>query len=448
MGHHRGCSRRVRSRHIRHSMIAFFKRQPERAIEFALLLSGFFLYSIRWGGENQQILMNLGWLQILVSIYALLKYGANSRGLASLVIVFGLMGVAQFFYPFIVKSANVPGESSQYVEAAVRLYVYLFFVCLHALTVRRQDVDVFVSTFLRLSRWSVLIAVACMVLYWTTGIPLLLNFYFSQGIIRPQAFLSEPSAFAPLVGCLLIFGWLNKSRSDVAIALAGIAFALSPITIIGGIGAFVLYAFLYRTRGALVKGLIMALCVGGFIAINTMDCTSLVVSDNAIDRTLGRVSCGVQVIYDSDLRDALEGVFYNDRLESAIKSVEFLRQTRSMATGMGLNSSSIFMPELYGEVRENSLWLSVLLFYGIVGVTVFSCMCFIGMARIARARNSIAVIFVAFLVCSTINSAAGFYGYSILLWCITFALSPACRRRKYARVPNAGQQHIDTASAA
>lgn len=418
-----------------------------RLLEFGLMLSGYFLYSIRWGGENQQILMSLGWLQILTAIYAFLRYSAPTRGITALMILFGFMGVAQIFYPFAIRNANIPGESSQYIEAAVRLYVYLFFVCLHALTVRREDAPLFLDTFLKLSRLSIMIAVGCMILYWTTGIPFLLNFYFSQGIIRPQAFLSEPSAFAPLVGCLLISGWLNKSRKDVAIALAGIAFALSPITILGGIGAFVLYAFLYKTRGALVKGAVIMSCFIALVFVNMMDCTSLVVSDSAIDRTLGRVSCGVQVIYDGNLRYALEGIFYNDRLESAIKSVEFLRDTKSVATGMGLNSSSIFMPELYGEVRENSLWLSILLFYGVFGVAVFALMCLIGMARMARATDTIAVIFVAFLVCSTINSAGGFYGYSILLWCITFALSPACRRRRYVLAPNDDRQpDVETAS--
>lgn len=400
-----------------------------RTIEFMLLMSGYFLYSIRWGGENQQILLSLGWLQILVSSYAIWRFGASSRALAWLLIIFGMIGIAQLFYPYVIEGANIPGTISDYVEAAARLYFYLFFICLHALTMRQQDIDVFVQVFLQLSRLSIAIATACMFLYWMTGIPILLNFYFSEVIIRPQAFLSEPSAFAPLVGSLLVWGLLKKSRKDLLIALAGLLLALSPITIIGGIGTFVLYVFLYKTRGTLVKGILVLFLLLAFLSISMTDCTSLVVSDNPIDKTLGRASCGVQVIYDRDLRAALNGIFYNDRLESAIKAIEFLGETKAMTTGMGLNSSSIFMPELYGEVRENSIWLSILLFYGVVGVAAFGMVRMASMKRLTRARNTVAVIFVAFFVCSTINSAGGFYGYSVLLWCITFALSPMCRPR-------------------
>lgn len=401
---------------------------PIRAIEFLLLLLGYFFYSIRWGGENEQVLLQLGWLQILVTLWALARYKFSMRGFLTFVTIFLAMACAQIFYPQIISEAKVPGDVDLYLVAAVRLYVYLLFVCLHALTMRKSDGETFINCFLWLSRASVVVAAVSMLLYWVFDIPVLLNFYFAQGIVRPQAFLSEPSAFAPLIGCLLIFGWRRKKLLDIMLAITGMGLALSPITIIGGVGAFLVYLLFYGARDIFVKcGVIMVLIVA-FAFINSLDCRTLVISGESMERTLGRVSCGIQVLYDRELKSSLEGVFYNERLESTITSINFLQDNGLMETGAGLNSSSIFMPILYGEVRENSLWLSVLLFYGIYGLLAVALLCIYALVKISRVNQGMAAIFLTLLVSATINSAGGFYMYSLLFWSMCYSLSPACKR--------------------
>ncbi len=397
-----------------------------RSIEFYLIFSGYFFFMLRWGGNNNAIFLNLGALQIAVAVYAFIRYGAPSRALATLVLISLLLAGAQFFYPEILLDTHLPGSDASYIGASTKLLVYLFFISLHGMTIRPGDIPYLARAFLNLSRFSVLLAAVSIVLYRLIGVPVLLNFYFAEGMVRPQALLPEPSAFAPLAGMLLIAGYHWKSRKDLIWGIVAMLIPLSPITIMGGLAAFAVYTFLYEIRSLFLK--VMTLMVAGAVIyyLMSLDCASLVVREESVPRTLGRMSCGLQVIFDPQLREAVQGVFLNLRLLSTLTSIDILAHTGTFMSGLGLNSSSIFMPELYGELRENSIWISVLLFYGIPGMVIFALLCVSALWRLSHAPKYFAAIFVTVLTCSTINSAGGFYLYAFIFWGIAFAFTRHC----------------------
>lgn len=389
-----------------------------RTIEFMLFLSGYFLYRFQYGLENEFVSFNLAPLQILCAIYALLRFPI--KPIALLLVVGGALALllvqGLYYYGVVIPESSLPGDGYEYLSAALRLWVYLFFICAYALTVRQQDLDDICNAFLKLSRFSVIVALLSLVLYHVTGISVLLNFYAVEHLIRPQAFLSEPSAFAPIAAVLLIVGWTRGTYKDIGYALLALAVTFSPISIMTTVGTAFLYAFLFGIRSVLLKATIACLGLAVIVPMLTMDCVPLVTSLNGFERTLGRMSCGVQVIFDNDLRDQLKYTFTNQRLTSAFISIDHLQQYEGVFFGFGLNSSSVFMPELYGVVRENSLWFSMLLFYGVVGLLVFFL---VVLAALFWARNvprDFAVLFLSLVVASTLNSAGGFYLYSLVFF--------------------------------
>lgn len=398
----------------------------QRRFEFYLIFAGYFFFMFRWGANNDAVFLNLGALQIAVAVYAFVRYGAPTRILIGVTTLAALLFGIQFLYPAVLAAAHLPGSSVEYLGASTKLLIYLYFMCLHGMTVRPEDAPVATRAFLGLSRLSVLIAVATMALYKLAEVPVLLNFYFAEGLVRPQAFLAEPSAFAPLAGVLLVVGFYGRSWKDLLLGLLGMAVPLSPITILGGLAAFGVYTFLYEFRSLFLK--VAALTIAGAVLyyLMTLDCASLVVSHESFPRTLGRMSCGVQVIFNPQLREAVQGIFLNLRLLSTLTSIDVLRASGTMMTGLGLNSSSIFMPALYDEMRENSIWISVLLFYGVPGLMAFAVMCVGALWRLRRAPKTLTAIFVTILTCSTINSAGGFYLYAFIFWGMAYAYGRYC----------------------
>ncbi|NWD86047.1 MULTISPECIES: hypothetical protein [unclassified Pseudomonas] len=395
-----------------------------RTFEFVLFLSGYFFYRFQYGSENEYISFNLGVLQIAVSIYAIVRYPVRRRALIFVLFssFFLLFLQIAYYANFVIPWSGLPGDGAEYLYAAIRLWVYLFFVCIYALTIARDDLYKFCDVFIFLSRFSVVIAVASLFVFYTAGVSLLLNTYFAEHLIRPQAFLSEPSSFAPIAAVLMIVGWLRKSKIDIALSLIALSITFSPISILTTLLAIFLYSCLYGIKSTSAKIFIFVVAVVSMSTLFMMDCANLVVSLNGFERTTGRVSCGVQVIFDSGLRDQLQDLFTNQRLTSTFMSMDLARQYGGILLGFGLNSSSIFMPALVGEVRENSLWISMFLFYGIIGVLVFLSLVVLGMLRARMVNREFVVFYLSVLVASTINSAGGFYLYSLLYFSVIVIL--------------------------
>lgn len=395
-----------------------------RSFEFILFLSGYFFYRFQYGTENEFISFNLAIVQIAVSVYALFRYPVKINSLIYTASTFILLLFLQlvFYWQYIIPESGLPGDNEDYLSASIRLWVYLFFVCLYALTIRRNEIDEFCRAFIRLSRFSVLVAIATIILYYVSGVALLLNVYAVEHLVRPQAFLSEPSAFAPIAATLLIVGWMKKNVRDIFYSLVALLITFSPISIMTTLGAVFLYALLYGVKNFPLKLLIVVVVSIVVTYLLLADCASMVVSMNGFERTFGRMSCGVQVVFDSHLREQLQFTFTNQRLTSTFISIDLISEYKGLFSGFGLNSSSIFMPELFGEIRENSLWLSILLFYGVFGVFAFFAIIVAGLFCVKRASREFAVFYLAVLVASTINSAAGFYLYSLLFFAITVLL--------------------------
>ncbi|MFJ4397081.1 hypothetical protein [Pseudomonas sp. NPDC089396] len=392
-----------------------------RLLEFMIFLSGYFFYRYQYGVENEFVSFNLAVVQMGVALYALIRYQVK---LASLLAVLGFFCVSlllQFFYyyAYVIPESQLPGSALEYLFASLRLWGYLLLCCMYAITVRRDELPAFCDAFILLSRFSVVVAVASMLVYYATGQAFLINVYIGEHLVRPQAFLSEPSSFAPITAVLFIVGWLRHSKLDIFLALLALAITFSPISILVTVITVFLYAFFYLVRSVLARAVVIGAAAAVVAVVLSLDCASLVTSLNGFERTLGRASCGVQVMFYDDLRNSLATTFTNQRLTSTLLSMGLVKDHGGLLFGFGLNSSSIFMPSLFGVVRENSLWVSILLFYGVVGVVGFLITVLLGVFFSFQVNKEFAVFYLAVLVSSTINSAGGFYLYSLLFFALT-----------------------------
>jgi hypothetical protein len=141
---------------------------------------------------------------------------------------------------------------------------------------------------------------------------------------------------------------------------------------------------------------------------SAINCVALVESENAISILAGRTACGVQSFFNEEL------ISYNGRLLSAYNTISLLEEHDAWWHGFGLNSSSVFVNHQIDGVQENSIWLSLALFYGVFAVAIIAFFFVFLLVRIRQIPIELGAIYSALLVAATINSAQGFYLYGLL----------------------------------
>lgn len=373
-------------------------------VSAAFLFFPFFIFRISWGIDNQfqSLFTHIPQAAAIgaICLVSLAHLRANKRQ-AVITTIFSILLLIHFIQT-VILSGSLPGYNYDYFLQGVLLWAYLFAVCLYASTIKIKNYRRLLHFFNLFAKAAVLVATVFYLLYKITGVALLVHFYEGFGIARLQGFFSEPSAFAPVSCWLLLSGIRNKNLTSVGLAMVVCVLAFSPIVIISTLLALITYLMIFHPRTTP-----LILLAGALIAawIAAVDCSA---TDDG--SSLSRAACGAKSIFSEDTR----AVFSNDRLLSTIVIFEHLSATSSWVYGLGINSTSVFMPAYFGVMRDNSLPVSIIAFYGAIGGLVFVVFAATGLLIAWRRKNIYSIFWLSFFWCSIINSAQGFIAYALL----------------------------------
>lgn len=385
---------------------AFLSRESGFAIfaSAVLLFSPFFIFRISWGIDNQHQSLFTHIPQAVaiaaICIVSFRQLRANRRQVAIVSIFSGLLLIHLAQTNILIGSLR--GYSNDYFLQGILLWAYLFAVCLYASNIKVDSYQRLLRYFDIFAKSAVFAAIAFYFLYKLTGIAVLVHFYDGFGLARLQGFFSEPSALAPVTCWLLLTGVRYRRVMSVGLALIVCALSFSPIVIISTLLALATYLMIFHAR---TRPIILIVGILATAWIATIDC-----SISSGGSSIFRSACGIKSIFSADARD----IFINDRLLSSIAIFQHLSATDSWMHGLGINSTSVFMPTYFGVMRDNSLLISVIAFYGVAGVSVFFvfvCACII---KAWRLKNILSIFWLSFFWCSMINSAQGFITYALL----------------------------------
>jgi hypothetical protein len=379
-----------------------------------LLFIPFFISRITWGldNESKSLYLHIPQAIIFAAICAigLLQFKVYFRQAIVFVIFTGLLFI--HFIHAALLYGNLLDYNRDYFSQGILLWAYLFSVCFYASTIKLNDYKNIMYFFNIFSISFTLISIIFYVLYKWSGVGLLIHFYEGFELARLQGFFSEPSAFAPISCWLLLYGIRYKKIINIGLAIVICVLTYSPIVLISTFLALISYVIIFHPR---IIPLIFLLGFLTVVWVNLVDC--LATEDVT---SLTRAACGAKSIFDVDTR----AIFSNDRLLSSFVIFEHLKATSTWVYGQGINSTSIFMPAHYGAMRDNSLPISIVAFYGVIGALVLVVSVATGLIVAWRRKNIYSIFWLSFFWCSMINSAQGFITYTLLfvasIWLLSF----------------------------
>ena len=373
----------------------------------------FFLSRLTWGANNEYQSLFAHIPQAIaiaaICIFGFAQFRANKRQIIIFEIFSGLLLIhlAQTAY----LSSNLVEYSNDYFFQGILLWAYLFSICLYASSIKVDSYPRLLHFFDVFAKNSVYLAMVFYLLYQITGVGFLIHFYDGFGIARLQGFFSEPSALAPISSWLLLSGIRYRNITSVGLGIAVCVLTFSPIVLISTTLALITYLIIFHPKFTPII-LLMGVAIAYWIL--AIDCSSADGGESII-----RAACGMQTIFSLDARD----IFANGRLLSSLAIFDHLSERDAWGIGLGINSTSIFMPAYYGIMRDNSLPISMLAFYGVIGGLATVLLATIGLLKAGQKKNIFSIFWISFFWCSMINSAQGFISYSMLfvatIWLLT-----------------------------
>ncbi len=411
---------------MRHISILFAtKIQPCWYIIFSLFFLPFFFSRVTWGMENAYIALPLGWAQVLVAIWGITAALMTSgrRGWVILTCIFFLILFLIHCVQALFLQTIWNSEINQYFAKGVILWGYLAACAIFAAALPLRCVDLMLRIFRYYGLATISIGFMCLVVFLLTGTALLINYYEGYNLIRAQAFMSEPSAWAPIVAFLCLMGIWHRDRVALIFGVMGLILSLSPIVFLVT-GLSQLTILMLRVKAIRFPSFLVI--IGLMVIVLSIDCNNFLFDGHhPLENLLGRSVCGMQTVFSENARDS----FTNDRLISTIAVLQHITDTHTWWSGLGLNSTAIFMPKYYDGLRDNSLWISLLAFYGVWGLVFFLVIGFIGFISIRRGNKILGFIWISFFWTVSVNSAEGFYTYALyfIFWILLLRSLP--RRR-------------------
>jgi hypothetical protein len=383
-------------------------------ISAVILFIPFFIFRIGWGLENQFQSLFLHIPQaVVIAVICLISiefHNATKRQTVIFVIFTFLLLIHILQTDFLVDS--LPNYDYEYFIQGVLLWAYLFAVCLYASTIEVENYQKLLYFFDLFAKTAVVVAILSFMFYKITDVSVLIHFYDGFGLARLQGFFSEPSAFAPVSCWLLMSGVKNSKLTNIGLAITACVLASSPIVIISTLLALGTYLMIFHPR---ITPLILVATALTAAYVTLVDC-----SINYDGSSISRALCGAKTVFSEDAR----AVFSNDRIISSIAIFDHLSATNSLVFGLGINSASVFMPAYYGEMRDNSLPISIFASYGVLGVLVFVCFAIVCITIAWQRKNIYTIFWISFFWCSIINSAQGFISYALFfaasIWLLSY----------------------------
>lgn len=377
-----------------------------------LFLLPAFAAAISIDGELHRL--NLYWLQALIGVSLVAVAIRHRRDIGWLFAAFGVLLLVHVPYG-IAHLAPIVGDTYQYLEKFLSLWFYLLLTSLVSVLLLGRPPAI--SAFSVLASGSVLLGAVAFALSARTGSQVAVHVYGE--VVRMQALLTEPSAFAPIVAFLVLIAIRRRQTSMLIFAAVGLSLTFSPTVYLSTVASLLLLGLLASRTRAAVLLVLVSLATILTVARSSFDANALQESASPISSSLGRLLNGI----DNVLSLGEEGA--NVRFLALLETLDFLKEHGLLFTGYGLNSAAVLFLELYDTPKDNALWISMMAFYGIVGCTLFLLACGWALARLHKIRHPYLDIYVPFLVASMINSAQGFLAYSFVIGGVAIAVQSA-----------------------
>jgi hypothetical protein len=268
------------------------------------------------------------------------------------------------------------------------------------------DTDLFVNYFRKFSIFTFFCLLICFPFYEITGIPLTIVVDVYN---RAQAFMSEPSALAPVLGASLLIFINKKEKTLLFLTVISIFLVKSSIAYI--VITLSLLSIYFITLSKVKKlVLISSLFVGSFVFwdIDLRDTSkNYINTPNAFTSSFGKLMLGIENIKHHTID------YNNTRYNLANFEVNEIIKNKLWAIGLGLGSSEVYMVKQYGAEMDVNLPLNLIVYYGFLGLLLFLT---INYAIIQLYKNNLQLflILLPFLFTSLINCAEGFETYKFL----------------------------------
>ena len=383
-------------------------------LTFLFLLPYFFL-RIAYGSNNAHINLSLGWIQILIGAYVFMCVWEKIESQVSLLFHFFIFSAIAIHFLLVISFVNISQTSFEKLFFVfIPVYVYAFFSLLAANYFILVSPKIVEQVFLKLSLVSITISIFTFIFYSVTGASILLNHYGGTSWVRAHAFMTEPSGMAAPIAYIIAFGIVNSNYRILLAGLVGLLLSQSAVVVL--ISIFLLVLSLYmRTRQKLY---FLIPCALSLVIIPTFfityDCMTMDYTSDVIYKSI----CAIKVLWDFDNQFLIN---LNPRLATTLMALEFMSVSDGWFTGFGLNSSAIFMPINYDDV-ENSLLVSMMLYFGIWGILLYFSLAYLGYRRARQYGSSFVLFYISLLLSVTLNSAGGFYGYIIFFFVVNILI--------------------------
>lgn len=389
-----------------------------------LFLLPFFVSRIAWGKENSFIVLPLGWLQVGVASLGIIASARQTERFKTVAIFFTSLLLLIHGVHAIYLTDIWGGDWGRYVLKGLVLWGYLTVSLVFAVSLSSERAWQLLRVFRLYGLITVAVGVVSLAVLAVTGFAFQLH-HEDYGWYRVQAFMSEPSALAPVVAFLCCLGLWRGDRFALMAGLTGCALTFSPIVLLVSVLTQI-SVLLIKVRASRVY--LVAAFVFFVIVVFIADCGAVdPYKVNPLINLFGRLICGVQTVFLADAR----GVFINHRLESTMVVFGHVAKMHAWWSGLGINSTSIFMGQLYGDVRDNALWVSLGAYYGVWGLLGFLVVGFLGFCGVRRGDEMLGFAWLAFFWAVSLNSAQGFYTYSLyfVVWILLMKSFPFGRGR-------------------
>jgi hypothetical protein len=229
---------------------------------------------------------------------------------------------------------------------------------------------------------------------------------YGYGYYRPALFLSEPSAFAPIISFLLVYSAYKKniillilSITSLFVINSGLVVAVSFITLL-----------IYLLQKVNIKYSI-------FFSVIAVLFFSMIASNYSF-HSLDRI---VTMFTDFDLN---EGQYGQARIATFFNVINFLTEVNALYFGTGFNSAKILHTGTY-LYNEFSFTHIILHSFGLLGIGIYFSVLVYTYKKIVKYYFNDSVLFIFFVATSVsalTNSAEGSIMYKLHLIVIFYVL--------------------------
>lgn len=235
-----------------------------------------------------------------------------------------------------------------------------------------------------------------------------LNYLVDTGylILRPVIFLSEPSAFAPLVAFLIGYSIFYKNLFLFLFSIFSIYIINSGIVICSSL-FMLIFILLYKNYKILLFSLIIL-----FISI-------LVFYDLLLEfHSFQRIILIFQT-FDWEI-----GEIGQIRLQTLYNTFIFFKEKGLLFSGMGFNTFLVYFDNKDDFlIRPFSFLHIILQSFGLIGISIYFILIILSLVILINKKEiNLYIIFIAFLFSALFNSAEGaiMYKFHILIMVIIF----------------------------